>query len=152
MIIVTALPNDLVVCKDNPGLSVGRPLLDTGKKTIIAAFLSVGLMGQEAGPPIITPVNPEAAEAVAAFVGLGRYAGTCAAHLPAGAKARLDGLTSDQAPPGVPTWLVSGFRQGYEQGLADSSRPDKTAAECRDMERAANARMQAAAERLKGRL
>lgn len=114
MIIVTALPNDLVVCKDNPGLSVGRPLLDTGKKMIIAAFLSVGLMGQEAGPPIITPVNPEAAEAVAAFVGLGRYAGTCAAHLPAGAKARLDGLTSDQAPPGVPTWLVSGFRQGYK--------------------------------------
>jgi len=117
---------------------------------IIAAFLSAGLMGQNAGPPIITPANPETAEAVAAFMGLGRYAGTCAAHLPVGAKARLDGLTSDQAPPGVPTWLVSSFRQGYEQGLADPSRPEKTAAECRDMGREANARMQAAAERLKG--
>ena len=118
---------------------------------IIAAFLSASLMGQEAGPPIITPANPDAAEAVAAFTGLGRYFGTCAAHLPAGAKARLDGLTSDQAPPGVPTWLISGFKQGYEQGLADPTRTDKTASECRDMERAANARMQAAAERLKGR-
>lgn len=118
---------------------------------IIAAFLSASLMGQEAGAPIITPANPDAAEAVAAFMGLGRYSGMCAAHLPAGAKARLDGLTSDQAPPGVPAWLISSFKQGYEQGLADPTRPDKTLAECRDMEREANARMQAAAERLKGR-
>lgn len=151
MVVVTALPNDLTICKDHPGI-VRRPSSDTGKKMIIAAFLSASLMGQDAGPPIITPANPDAAEAVAAFVGLGRYAGTCAAHLPAGAKARLEGLTSDQAPPGVPTWLVSSFRQGYEQGLADPSRPDKTAAECRDLEQAANSRMQAAAERLKGRL
>lgn len=152
MIIVTALPNDLTICKDHPGI-VRRPSSDTGKKMIIAAFfLSASLMAQDAGPPIITPANTDAAEAVAAFMGLGRYAGTCAAHLPAGAKARLDSLTSDQAPPGVPTWLISSFRQGYEQGLADPSRPDKTAAECRDMEQAANSRMQAAAEQLKGRL
>ena len=118
---------------------------------IVAAFLTASLMGQNAGPPIITPSNPEAAEAVAAFMGLGRYSGTCVAHLPPGAKARLDGLTSDQTPSGVPTWLISSFKQGYEQGLADPGRPDRTAAECRDMERAANARMQAAAERLKGR-
>lgn len=118
---------------------------------IIAAFLSASLMGQEAGPPTITPANPDAAEAVAAFMGLGKYFGTCAAHLPAGAKARFDGLTSDQPPPGVPAWLISSFKQGYEQGLADPTRPDKTAAECSEMEHVANARMQAAADRLKGR-
>ena len=118
---------------------------------IVAAFLMASLLGQNAAPPIITPSDPDAAEAVAAFMGLGRYSGTCVAHLPAGAKARVDTLTSDQAPSGVQAWLISSFKQGYAEGLADPNRSNRTASECRDMERAANSRMQAVAERLNGR-